>query len=84
MFPNFNTKAFNNTMSSLKEASAISIDYINHDVNLKINSDKESEDSVKDLIQELKEENLVHPNILLYLVIIVFIVGLICASMHAF
>ena len=51
IFPNFNTKAFNNT--SLKETSAISIDFINHEVNLKMNSDKESEDSAKDLIQEL-------------------------------
>ena len=42
MFPNFNTK---------KEMSVISIDHINHEVNLKINSDKESEDSAKDLIQ---------------------------------
>ena len=61
---------------------AISIDYKNCEVNLKINTDKESEDSTKDLIQELKEENHVHPNILFYLVIIVFIIGLICASMY--
>ena len=63
MFPNFNTKAFNDTMNSLKETSAISIDCINHEVNLKMDSDKESKDSAKDLIQELKEENHVHPNI---------------------
>ena len=30
-----------------------------------MDSDKGSEDSAKDLIQELKEENHVHPNILL-------------------
>ena len=56
MFPNFNTKAFNNTMNSIKETSAVSIDYINHEVNLKMDSDKESEDSAKHLIQELKED----------------------------
>ena len=40
-----------------------------------MSNDKESEDSAKDLIQDLKEENHVHPNILLYLVIIVIIIG---------
>jgi hypothetical protein len=49
MFPNFNTKAFNNTMNSLKETSAISIDYINHEVKLKMNSVTESEDSAETL-----------------------------------
>ena len=82
MFPNFNTKAFNNTMNSLKETGAISIDYINHEVRQKLNNDKESEDSAKDLIQELKEENHVHPNILLYIVIIVIIIGLTCAFVY--
>ena len=74
MFPNFNTKAFNNTMNSLKETGAISIDYINHEVRLKMNSDIESEDSAKDLIKELKEENHVHPNILFYLIIVFIII----------
>ena len=82
MFPNFNTKAFNITMNSLKEASSITINYKNHEVNLKMNSDKESEDSAKDLIQELKEENNIHLNILLYLFIILFVICLICASMY--
>ena len=79
MFPNFNTKAFNNTMNSLKETGAISIDYINHEVKLKMNSDIESEDSTKDLIQELKEENHVHLNILFYLIIMFIIICIIGA-----
>ena len=69
-------------MNSLKETGAISIDYINHEVRQKLNNDKESEDSAKDLIQELKEENHVHPNILLYIVIIVIIIGLTCAFVY--
>ena len=32
--------------------------------------------------QELKEENHVHPNILLYIVIIVIIIGLTCAFVY--
>ena len=82
MFPNFNTKAFNITMNSLKEASSITINYKNHEVNLKMNSDKESEDSAKDLFKELKEENHVHWNILLYLFIILLTIGLICAFVN--
>ena len=84
MFPNFNTKAFNNTMNSLKETGAISIDYINHEVKLKMNSDIESKDSAKDLIQELKEENHVHPNILFYLVIMFIIMCIIGAIVYIY
>ena len=47
-----------------------------------MNSDKESEDFAKDLIQELENENHTHLNILLYLVIIVIIIDLICASAY--
>ncbi len=69
-------------MNSLKETGAISIDYINHEVKLKMNSDIESEDSAKDLIQELKEDQHVHPNTLFYLVIIFIIICLIGAFVY--
>lgn len=58
----------------------MSIDYINHEVSLKIISEIESQDSEKDLIGELKEESHVHPNILLYLFVILLVIGLICAT----
>ena len=84
IFPNFNTKAFNNTMNSLKETGAISIDYINHEVKLKMNSDIESKDSAKDLIQELKEDQHVHPNTIFYLIIIFIIICLIGAFIFVY
>ena len=48
LFPNYNTKAFNSTMNSLRESSSMSIDYINNEVSLRIYSDIESQDSSKD------------------------------------
>ena len=65
LFPNFNTKAFNSTMNSLRESSSMTIDYINHEVSLKINSDIEWQDSAKDLNEELEEESHVQANVLL-------------------
>ena len=41
----------------------MSIDYINIEVSLKINSDIESQESAKNIIKELKAESHVHPNI---------------------
>ena len=84
LFPSFNTKAFNSTMKSLKESTSISIQYINNEVRLKQDSEIESIDTTKALIQEHKEkENIqVHPNIVFYISItIIIIVFVICAMM---
>ena len=80
LFPNFNTKAFNSIMNSLRESSSMSIEYINQKVSLRINSDIESQDSAKDLLKNEKEESHMHPNVLLYLFFILLIFGLIGAS----
>ena len=60
----------------------MSIEYINHEVSLRLNSDLESQDSAKDLILELKQENHVHPNIVFYLFITCLIILLIALSVY--
>ena len=60
----------------------MSIEYINHEVSLRLNSDIESQDSAKDLILELKQENHVHPNIVFYLFITCLIILLIALSVY--
>ena len=86
MFPHYNTKAFNATMNSLKETGSISIDYINHEVKLKKDSQEESNDSTKDLIQELKdsETGLVHPNISFIVLMTIILLGSVSAIYYVF
>ena len=54
IFPNFNTKAFNNTMNSLEDTSSIEIDYINHEIKMKRDNEIESRNLTLQLIQEPK------------------------------
>ena len=58
-------------MNSLTESSSMFIDYINHEVSQKIT-----------VISNLKIQQNVHPNIFLYLFVILLIIGLIVASVY--
>ena len=83
MFPNYNTKAFNDTMNSLEITSSIAIDYINHEINLKQNSELNARKSTIKLFQELKaSENVqVHSDITFYILIAVLCI---CAIIIAY
>ena len=76
LFPHFNTKAFNHTLNSLREEVSLTIDYINHETTLRQNSDDINSQTVREEIQNLKNENDIHPNYTLY-ILIAFIVTII-------
>ena len=79
LFPYFNTEAFNHTLYSLRDEVSLTIGYINHETKLRQNSDDKNSQSVKEEITNLKNENEIHPNYTLYILIAFIIVILIIA-----
>ena len=77
MFPDYNDNAFQTTLNSLNESNTIMIDYINQEVKLKKDSLLENKQKTRQLIRELKntEDIHVHPNIIFYLFIVLFIIS---------
>ena len=83
IFPRFNTKAFNETLNSLSEEISLTIDYINQETKLRQNSDDSFTQSIREEIQNIKEQNDIHPNITLY-ILISFIISAIIITIVLF
>ena len=85
MFPNYNTKAFNDTMNNLEETSSIAIDYVNHEIKIKQDSQEQARLATQELIQEEKDsENIqIHSDITFWLLIAMILILAIVATYFA-
>ena len=77
MFPDYNDNAFQTTLNSLNASSTITIDYIDQEIKLTKDSFSEIKQTTQKLISELKntEDIHVHPNIIFYLFLVLFIIS---------